>query len=279
MQANEVIINVFDSVRAKQVMENRRNIKPIIEAIMLCGRQDLALRGHKDSGQLVVEKSENTNEGNFRELLWYRAFGDKDLKNVLEGPELRNKYTSSISQNAIIESFNCVLLRKIVNRVNEAKCFTVLADETADISGIEQVALCARYVDLEKMIIREDFLQFVPTHDLTGKGLAKLILDNLNQFGIETAFLRGRGYDGAATMSGKYNGVKTHINQSYPLAMFVHCAAHSFNLVVSKSCSVPSIRNCLGTVGKAHDFLCIQNGNTYYQNVLIHLNKKFMQNH
>lgn len=129
-----------------------------------------------------------------------------------------------------------------------------LADETADILGIEQVSLCARYVDLEKMIIREDFLQFVPTSDLSGKGLAKLILDNLNLFGIETAFLRGQGYDGAATMSGKFNGVKAYINQSHPLAMFVHCVAHSFNLVVSKSCSIQSIRNCLGTVEKVHNF-------------------------
>lgn len=37
------------------------------------------------------------------------------------------------------------------------------------------------------MIIREDFLQIVTfvTYDLIGKGLTKLILDILNQFGIE----------------------------------------------------------------------------------------------
>ena len=69
------------------------------------------------------------------------------------------------------------------------------------------------------------------------------------------AFLRGQGYDGAAAMSGKYNGVRAHINQSHPLAIYVHCAAHSFNLAVSKSCSIQSIRNCIGTVGKAHDLL------------------------
>jgi len=81
----------------------------------------------------------------------------------------------------------------------------------------------------------------------------------LNQFGIETAFLRGQGYDGAATMSGKYNGIKAHINQSHPLTMHVHCAAHYFNLVVSMSCSIQSIRNCLRTVGKTHDFIVYQN--------------------
>jgi len=37
----------MDTARARQFMENRMNIKPIIEAIALCGRQELALRGHR----------------------------------------------------------------------------------------------------------------------------------------------------------------------------------------------------------------------------------------
>jgi len=32
------IINMIQTERMKQVLENRQNIKPIIEAIMLCGR-------------------------------------------------------------------------------------------------------------------------------------------------------------------------------------------------------------------------------------------------
>lgn len=45
--------------------------------------------------------------------------------------------------------------------------------------------------------------------------------------------------------------VKAQTNQSHPLAMFDHCAGHSFNLAVSKSCSIHSIRNCLGNFGKS----------------------------
>jgi len=67
--SSEVIINVLDSTRVIQVMKNRKNIKQIIEAIAMCGKQDLALRGHRRFGRLVVEKSERTNEGNFCELL------------------------------------------------------------------------------------------------------------------------------------------------------------------------------------------------------------------
>ncbi|XP_008180592.1 zinc finger MYM-type protein 1-like [Acyrthosiphon pisum] len=196
------IENQLDSCHAKQVIENRKNIIPIIEAIFLCGQQNLSIRGHRDSGKIEVENSEpRENDGNFRNILKYRALGDANLKKFLESPG-RIKYISPTSQNAIINACNSVLLSKIVNRVNKAKCFTVLLDETADIAGIEQVSICARYVNRETCTLHEDFLQFVPTADLTGKGLATLILDNLKHFGIETQYLRGQGFDGAAAMSG-----------------------------------------------------------------------------
>ncbi|KAL4152797.1 hypothetical protein QTP88_000630 [Uroleucon formosanum] len=248
------IENQLDSSHAKQVMENRKNIIPIIEAILLCGQQNLSIRGHRDSGKIEVENSEpRENDGNFRNILKYRALGDANLKKFLESPG-RIKYISPTSQNAIIDACNSVLLSKIVNRVNKAKCFTVLVDETADIAGIEQVSICARYVNRETCTLHEDFLQFVPTADLTGKGLSTLILDNLKHFGIETQYLRGQGFDGAAAMSGKYNGVQYHIKQAHPLAVYIHCSAHSLNLAVSSSCGIQSIRNCLGIVGKLRDF-------------------------
>ncbi|KAL4141698.1 hypothetical protein QTP88_004287 [Uroleucon formosanum] len=87
----------------------------------------------------------------------------------------------------------------------------LLADETSDISGMEQVSLCVRYVDLDKLELREDFLQFIPTNNTTGKGLANLILENLSTFGVELKCLLGQGYDGAAAMSGRYKGVQVHI--------------------------------------------------------------------
>jgi len=48
----------------KQKKENRLNLLPIIECVMLCGRQELALRGHKDAGPICFKsdiKFKNTN--------------------------------------------------------------------------------------------------------------------------------------------------------------------------------------------------------------------------
>jgi len=246
--------NQVNTERKKQIIENRQNIEPIVEAIILCGKQDIALRGHRDFGSILGNHNLEHNDGNFRSIVRYRALGDKRLQEFLEGPGKRNKYISPVSQNAIIDSCNKVIVKKIVKKVNDSKCFSVLADETADISGIEQVSICVRYIDRESIVLREDFLQFVPTIDVSGKGLARLILDSLQSLGIDTSYLRGQGYDGAAAMSGHINGVQSHIKKHHPLAHYVHCSAHSLNLVVSKSCEVPSIRNCIGVIGKAHDF-------------------------
>lgn len=46
---------------------------------------------------------------------------------------------------------------------------------------------CIRYVDenpVHKIILREDFLKFVPVESTTGKNLANDILETLNSLGI-----------------------------------------------------------------------------------------------
>jgi len=100
------IVNQLDTARSKQIRENRKNILPIIEVIILCDRQDLSIRGHRDFGKINLETMQTTNEGNFREFLRYRARGDSQLKTFLESPGERNKYISPKSQNAIIDSCN-----------------------------------------------------------------------------------------------------------------------------------------------------------------------------
>jgi len=46
------IDKIIDNEKYKQILQNRKNIIPIIEAVILCGRQNLALRGHHDSGKI-----------------------------------------------------------------------------------------------------------------------------------------------------------------------------------------------------------------------------------
>ena len=57
-------------------------------------------------------------------------------------------------------------------------------------------------------------------------------MDSLSGFGIDLTYLRGQGYDDAAAMSGRFNGVQAFIKEQHPLAVYVHCSAHSLNLAV-----------------------------------------------
>ena len=80
---------------------------------------------------------------------------------------------------------------------------------------------------------------------------AILIRDKL---GLKKENLVGQGYDGASSMSGIFNGVQKNICDITPHALYVHCAAHSLNLAISKSCNIPEIRNCIGSISTITSF-------------------------
>ncbi|XP_055308167.1 uncharacterized protein LOC129572247, partial [Sitodiplosis mosellana] len=127
--------------------------------------------------------------------------GDEILKKHLQMSKLR--YTSPKVQNEIIQIAGNIILDKIVAKINKSKYFSVLADETTDISGVEQFSICARYVDKvnDKMVLREAFLKFVAVHDVTGLGLSNTLIDSLKDMKLNMSFLRGQGYDGAKAMN------------------------------------------------------------------------------
>lgn len=251
---SDSVINQLNSQRVIDIKENRKKLIPIIETIRFCGRQQIALRGHRDSGRIGLEEPEK-NDGNFRSLLRYRAnSGDNDLKLQLLNSGGKSMYTSSFIQNELISVFGHLIQSQIVTNVRKSIFYSVLADETTDISQVEQFSLCVRYVDDSSYKIREDFLTFVPVYDVTGTALAKTVLDTLSSLGFDLNKLRGQGYDGAATMRGHFRGVQACIRQTLPLALYTHCSSHTLNLCLSDASNIPPIRNCMGIIKEVCGF-------------------------
>jgi len=127
-----------------------------------------------------------------------------------------------------------------------------------------------RYYDLEDKKIHESFLKFVPVTDLSGRSLAQTIIDELTKLKLDLNYLRGQGYDGAAAMSGKFNGVQACIRETYKSALYVHCSAHNLNLSVSYACNIASIRNAMSTIENIYVFLNTPKRKFEFSN---HLNK------
>lgn len=248
-----------------EIETNRRYLKPIIETILVCGRQGLALRGHRDDGRIDLETEPEDNDGNFRSLLRFKARDDEELCRLFKVQSARNTYTSKTTQNMLIEVCNSLILGKLISEIKESKFFSILVDDTTDVSTQEKMSFCVRIFNTKVMCIKELFLQFYTVHDLTGKGLASQILKVVEELGLDPKNIRGQGYDGAASMSGEFNGVKAHILQKYPLAKYVHCAAHVLNLAISECCNIKQIKHCMGIIQKVCSFFNSPKRNAFLQ--------------
>jgi len=141
-----------------------------------------------------------------------------------------------------------------VENINRSKGFVVLADETTDVSKVEQMSICARYLCGGGGTLREDFLLFVPVTDLTGSGLARVIIDNLKKLGIDLKYLFGQGYDGAPAMNARFQGAQAHVREENPLAIAMHYGSHSFNLAISDACSLPIVIHCMAVIQSSYTF-------------------------
>ncbi|XP_026819188.1 52 kDa repressor of the inhibitor of the protein kinase-like [Rhopalosiphum maidis] len=159
-----------------------------------------------------------------------KLFLDSDniLSNHFDTASGKSKYISHRIQNEIIQICGQVIRNDIVSQVNNSIAFSLLADETADIAGKEQLSIGVRYIDIN-YVVHEEFIGFSEIHILNAEGVS-------------------RRFDGCSTMSGKENGVQAIIRKIYPTACYFHCASHKLNLVVNDQNSIPEIRNTIGTV-------------------------------
>jgi hypothetical protein len=260
-----------NSSRKQQAEENRNNLIPIVKTIIFCGRQNLALRGHRDDGQLLSQDDDaataaddgdsdaghhagTTNEGNFRALLLFRIdAGDKQLKHHLKTAGQNATYISKTVQNDLINICGTIIQEEIIKEVRAAKFFSILCDETTDTSKKEQITFILRYVCSNKLV--EKFLCFVTTEHLTGRALADHILKVMRGTKLDLKYWIGQGYDGASAMKGQFSGVQALIQEEYHLALYVHCSSHCLNLSLSVSCKVQSIRNAHGIIKEITNFI------------------------
>ncbi|KAL4714909.1 hypothetical protein ACJJTC_014280 [Scirpophaga incertulas] len=141
------VISQLDSNRKKQILENREAIKPIVKTVIFCGQNEIPLRGDDESSDLSKTlDAQSCRDGKFRALLRFSVeSGDSKLKEHLENAKENAMYTSP----------------KIVNEIID------ICDETLDVSGIEQFSLCVRYVDIKNVVVKDDFLCYVPLTEMT----------------------------------------------------------------------------------------------------------------
>lgn len=222
------IADRLNEARSQLVTNNRHYLRTILEVLLLCSQQEIALRGHDESVKSL-------NRGNFIEILKLISIHDEVVKDrILCGPK-NAVYTSPVIQNELLQIMSDMVQSFICSKIQEAGSFSILVDESKDCSKKEQLTLVLRCIDPEEAATHEYFLTFVEATSLDAEGLTKYIVDTLNKHQLDLTCIVSQGYDGASVMSGHCTGVQTRLKEFAPHAVYIHCHAHILNLVLVDS--------------------------------------------
>ena len=117
----------------------------LLWAIKFLGKQCLAIRGHSENSE--------TFQGNLYQLLLLQAEECPGMNEWLK----KREYISPVIVDELIKLMGKLIIISIINDVNSAWWYAVIADEATDISGTEQVSVSVRWVS-NSYEVHEDLL-------------------------------------------------------------------------------------------------------------------------
>ncbi|XP_008187270.1 52 kDa repressor of the inhibitor of the protein kinase-like [Acyrthosiphon pisum] len=260
-------------------------LKPIIETVVLFGRQNIPLRGHCDQGDFLSftnhHNSSVVNEGNFRELLRLRiSAGDKILENHLQTTTSKATYISHTTQEDIISCCKDEIIINILENVKVSKYYSIIFDETTDVSHTSQMSLILRNVYSENKVY-ERFISFIDCHShvygktnvnvgleniedepghnilepkLSEELLGNIVIDKLKEITLDLDNFIGIGTDGCLMMTSIMQVAVQKIQKSCKNALHSSWSNHALNLLISKSSNVQLVRNIMGIIQEVLSF-------------------------
>ena len=210
------ISELLSTQLAKERLERRKCFLKLLSNVRFLSRQGLAFRGDGDES-----------DSNFMQLIRLRSEDNSKLVEWIQ--QKTDKYTSGEMQNEMIKVMALCVLRKIAENLQKSLFITVMVDETTDVSNVEQVVICLRWVD-ENFEVQEEFVDLFEVASTGAEIIYAAITDVFLRLNLAISKVRGQCYDGAATMSGSKSGVVTRMCAAEPRAVFTHCYGHSLNL-------------------------------------------------
>uniref|UniRef100_A0A1X7T5A4 DUF4371 domain-containing protein n=2 Tax=Amphimedon queenslandica TaxID=400682 RepID=A0A1X7T5A4_AMPQE len=193
---NTSIANQLERGRKKVIKENRQYVLHLFQVILCCAQQGIPLRGHCE----VEHDDSSINVGNFLSFLKLHSRHIELLQSRMTSGPKNATLLSHDYQNSMLSILAKSVLDYIINEMKEAHYFTIMVDETKDISKKEQLTLILRFV--LKGVIHERFISYSYCEELNAAALTSYIYDVLTKNGLKIADCVSQCYDGASVMSG-----------------------------------------------------------------------------
>ena len=106
--------------------------------------------------------------------------------------------------------------KSLLKRLRQAAFYSLMADECTDITTVKELSIYCRWV--EDGLTVEHILDIIPLTKADAKIIYTTLVDVLRAKDIPLSKLVGMGFDGAATFSGKRNGVQSLLKKNSPHA-------------------------------------------------------------
>ena len=145
------------------------------------------------------------------------AMFDKKVANKISQNSLNAKYTHHEIQNKIFNIMANMVRKQISDEIKEAGHFSMMVDESKDISKKEHISVVICYLYNETVL--EEFLHFTPAEGLDADSLVTSIKMTLSQCNIDVNSCIGQCYDGVAVMAGCNNRVQEKLRKEVPQAL------------------------------------------------------------
>ncbi|XBI95566.1 hypothetical protein VPH35_032002 [Triticum aestivum] len=179
------LANIFEVKTMGDKEKDRLRLRTTIAVVKWLTFQSCALRGHD-------ERPESRNRGNFLEMLKLLADFCPDVQAVvLENAPQVCKYTSHEIQNEILSIYAMKVREHIRAEIGDSK-YSVLVDETCDVSKREQMALVFRFVDKDGYS-QERFFHLIHVANTKALTLKMELCKVLSKHGFDVQNLRGQG--------------------------------------------------------------------------------------
>ena len=120
-----------------------------------------------------------------------------------------DKYTSPPVQNENIQFIALRILRKVANSVLADAFFTIMADETTNVSNREQVVLVLRHVDSE-LNVQEDFIGLYVAPSIDAQTITNVIKGATHETATEPVICQAQSVGSPQTSPQKNQGPSIH---------------------------------------------------------------------